>query len=93
MKKNINQEYSSSRRSFLKKSSIIATASALSVRSPYVFSKQKTTLRVMGTHVTLQEEIRQKAMADLGINIIFEPGGEAELIQKASTQPELLGRN
>jgi putative spermidine/putrescine transport system substrate-binding protein len=90
MKKNINQEYSSSRRSFLKKSSIIATASALSVRSPYVFSKQKTTLRVMGTHVTLQEEIRQKAMADLGINIIFEPGGEAELIQKASTQPELF---
>ncbi len=82
------QIHSESRRSFLKKSSVLAATSALTIKAPYVFSKQKTTLRVLGTHVTLQEEIRQKAMEDLGINIIFEPGGEAELVQKASTQPE-----
>ena len=41
----------------------------------------------MGTHVTLQEEIRQQAMADLGINLVFEAKGEAELVQKATSQP------
>ncbi|WP_284451139.1 ABC transporter substrate-binding protein [Methylophaga thalassica] len=78
---------SADRRSFIKKSGLLAGMSVLSSKAPFVFARTKPTLRVMGTHVTLQEQIRQKAMADLGINIVFEPGGEAELIQKASTQP------
>ncbi|MCX4189238.1 ABC transporter substrate-binding protein [Methylophaga sp. OBS3] len=77
-----------SRRKFLKRTSSCAGALLLSSKAPFVFAKKKTTLRVMGTHVTLQEELRQQAMSDLGIELIFEPGGEAELIQKATTQPE-----
>lgn len=77
-----------SRRKFLKRTSGCAGALLLSSKAPFVFAKKKTTLRVMGTHVTLQEELRQQAMSDLGIELIFEPGGEAELIQKATTQPE-----
>ncbi|MFO7908897.1 MAG: hypothetical protein R6U42_02490 [Halomonas sp.] len=37
------------------------------------------TLRVVGTHVTLQEPIRRRAEQDLGINIEFYPGGSALL--------------
>lgn len=46
------------------------------------------TLRVLGTHVTLQEQIRVAAEADLGINIEFIPGGSAAVLQQASTRPE-----
>lgn len=81
------ENISADRRSFIKKSGLVAGMSVLSSKAPFVFARTKPTLRVMGTHVTLQEQIRQKAMEDLGIDIIFEPGGEAELIQKASTQP------
>ena len=49
---------------------------------------RKPTLRVVGTHVTLQEEIRRKAEQDLGINIEFYPGGSAEVLLKAATNPE-----
>jgi len=45
-------------------------------------------LRVLGTHVTLQETLRQKAQNDLGFEIQFEPGGSAGVLQKASTRPE-----
>lgn len=61
---------------------------AASAKAPFVFAKKTPTLRVLGTHVTLQEEIRRKAMKDLGINIVFEPGGSAAVLQKASTRPE-----
>lgn len=76
------------RRAFLKHTVKGAAATILAANAPYVFAKTKTVLRVLGTHVTLQEEIRQKAMSDLGIHLEFEPRGEAELVQKASTQPE-----
>ena len=75
-----------SRRTFLKGASAIGVAAA--VKAPFVFAKKKTTLRVMGTHVTLQEELRQKAMADLGIDIIFEAKGSAAVLQKAAMFPE-----
>ena len=55
--------------------------------TPFAIGKAKPTLRVMGTHVTLQETIRQRAMEDLGINIAFEPGGSAAVLQKASMIP------
>tara|TARA_R110002111_G_scaffold66407_7_gene108228 strand:- start:1904 stop:3178 length:1275 start_codon:yes stop_codon:yes gene_type:complete len=77
-----------SRRDFLKKSGSACIGIGLLNKSPLVYSKNKYTIRVLGTHVTLQEELRQKAMADLGINIIFEPGGSAQVLHKASTRPE-----
>ena len=79
---------STDRRSFLKNATTLVGCSALSLKAPFVFSRTKATLRVMGTHVTLQEAIREQAMKDLGIEIQFEPKGEAELVQKATTQPE-----
>lgn len=56
-------------------------------RAPYVFAKTTTKLRILGTHVTLQEELREKAMEDLGIELIFEPKGSAAVLQKASISP------
>jgi putative spermidine/putrescine transport system substrate-binding protein len=57
-------------------------------QAPYVFSRQRTQLRVLGTHVTLQEKLRQKAMEDLDIDLIFEPHGSAAVLQKASMNPQ-----
>ena len=53
-----------------------------------MFAREKTVLRVMGTHVTLREDIRRRAMDDLGLDIRFEPGGDAYVLQKASMHPE-----
>ncbi|MFQ3189420.1 MAG: putative spermidine/putrescine transport system substrate-binding protein [Paraglaciecola sp.] len=53
-------------------------------QAPFVFAKQRTQLRVLGTHFTLQEKIRQKAMEELNIDLIFEPHGSAAVLQKAS---------
>jgi len=58
------------------------------VKAPYVMSKAASTVRVLGTHVTLQEELRQQAMKDLGIKLVFEPKGSAAVLQKASSNPE-----
>ncbi len=77
-----------SRRSFLKNAIKTTGVGLVGLHAPYVFAKSKVTLRVMGTHVTLQAEIRKQATADLGIDLIFEPRGEAELLQKAVTRPE-----
>jgi putative spermidine/putrescine transport system substrate-binding protein len=46
------------------------------------------TIRVVGTHVTLQETLRRRAEEELGIRIEFYPGGSAEVLLKASTDPE-----
>jgi putative spermidine/putrescine transport system substrate-binding protein len=64
-----------------------AIGAALVAKAPYVFAKQRTKLRILGTHVTLQEELRQKAMDDLGIDLVFEPKGSAAVLQKASVSP------
>lgn len=63
-------------------------SAATIVKAPYVFAKTAPTLRVLGTHVTLQEELRQQAMSDLGINIKFEARGSASVLQKASISPQ-----
>lgn len=76
------------RRSLLKSASVIASGACLQAKAPMVFSKTKVTLRVLGTHVTLQEELRHQAMKDLGIDIQFEPKGSAAVLQKASMFPE-----
>lgn len=77
-----------SRRKTLKNIAIGSLAGAAAIKAPYVFSRNKVTLRVLGTHVTLQEQLREQAMADLGINLVFEPKGSAAVLQKASMFPE-----
>ncbi len=48
----------------------------------------KPTIKILGTHVTLQETLRRKAEKDLGINIEYYPGGSAEVFLRASTNPD-----
>ncbi len=75
-----------SRRDFLR----LAASGTAALCAPRVLAKsaRRPTLRVLGTHVTLQEPIRRKAEADLGISIEFQPRGSAAVIQQASTRPE-----
>ena len=80
-------EHSQKRRDFLKTLGVGAAASTLAFKAPYVFAKNKVTLRIMGTHVTLQEELRQRAIRELGINIEFTPMGSAAVLQKAAADP------
>ncbi|MGQ8365852.1 ABC transporter substrate-binding protein [Glaciecola sp. 1036] len=75
------------RRHFLKSMGAGLAATACISKAPYVFAKQKVTLRVMGTHVTLQEELRQLAMKELGFKIEFTPMGSAAVLQKAAADP------
>ncbi|WMS90556.1 extracellular solute-binding protein [Pseudoalteromonas sp. HL-AS1] len=72
------------KRSTLKKLAAIGLTAGAITHAPYVFARKKVTLRVLGTHVTLQEAIRKQAMSDLGINIEFTPAGSAAVLQKAS---------
>jgi len=53
-----------------------------------VYARREYHIRVLGTHVTLQEPLRKRAEKDLGITISFEPGGSAAVLHKASTRPE-----
>lgn len=55
--------------------------------TPFAIGKSRPVLRVMGTHVTLQEALRRRAMADLNIDIQFEAKGSAAVLQKASMYP------
>ena len=79
-----NDDSSASRRTLLKAGLAFGLTAGI---TPFAIGKAKPTLRVMGTHVTLQEAIRQRAIEDLGINIEFEPGGSATVLQKASMNP------
>jgi putative spermidine/putrescine transport system substrate-binding protein len=76
------------RRTFLKNSVKGAGLGLSILKAPAIIAQKTPTLRVMGTHVTLQEELRKKAMKDLKINIEFQPMGSAAVLQKASAQPE-----
>ncbi len=76
------------RRRFLKQS--VATGSMLAstaITAPHVYAKQKFVVRVLGTHVTLQEPLRLQAERELGIKLVFSPGGDASILHKASTLP------
>jgi len=75
------------KRTTLKKLAMIGLTAGAITHAPYVFARKKVTLRVLGTHVTLQEAIRKQAMSDLGINIEFTPAGSAAVLQKASMDP------
>lgn len=73
------------RRRFLTRSG----ATGLSVAcGPFVHARPKPRLRVLGTHVTLQESLRERAMRDLDIELVFSPGGSAEVLQRAASKPE-----
>ena len=76
-----------SRRQFIKKAALPSLA-AVGFPSIIQAANRKPTLRIVGTHVTLQEALRVRAEQDLGINIEFYPGGSAEVLLKASTNPE-----
>lgn len=76
------------RRQFIKRSTALGIGAAVSVKAPFVHSKTRPKLRVLGTHVTLREEIREHAMRDLDIDIEFAPGGSAEVLQQATSEPE-----
>ncbi|WP_082354110.1 ABC transporter substrate-binding protein [Marinagarivorans algicola] len=77
-----------SRRRFITEPARAGAAIAVASKAPYVFARKPIKLRILGTHVTLQEKLRQQAMKDLGFEIIFEPKGSAAVLQKASMYPE-----
>lgn len=74
------------RRKFVKKG-IQGAVAAMTIKAPYGFARKEYHIRVLGTHVTLQEELRKKAEQDLGIKITFTPGGSASVLHQASTNP------
>lgn len=77
------------RRDFLIKGLGSTAAAAALTGFPNIIRARngKPTLRVVGTHVTLQEKLRRRAEKDLGIHIEFHPGGSAEVLLKTSTDP------
>lgn len=87
-KKDQNNSQTYTRRHMLKTALGASAATLAASKAPYVFARNKTVVRVLGTHVTLQEELRQRAMKDLGIELIYEPKGSAAVLQKASFSPE-----
>jgi len=75
------------RRQFIKKTATLSAGAAIAVKAPYVHAKTRPKLRVLGTHVTLREELRERAMRELNIDIEFIPGGSASVLQKATSDP------
>ncbi len=75
------------RRDFIKTTAKGLGSALAYSHAPYIIAKTKTKLRVMGTHVTLQEELRKMAERDLGIELIFQPNGSAAVLQKAAADP------
>ncbi len=75
------------RRQLLVKAGQASAAAALPLSAPFVHARQRPVLRVLGTHVTLQPAIRERAMRDLGIDLVFEARGNNKVLQKASTRP------
>ncbi|EWH11259.1 signal peptide prediction, partial [Catenovulum agarivorans DS-2] len=83
----MHSQFDETRRRYIKTVLTASLGGVVASVAPHVWSKKRLRLRVLGTHVTLQEAIRQQAMQDLGIEVSFEPGGSATVLQKASTQP------
>ena len=81
--------YDNSRRDFIKQSTSLGVATVTAMTFPNILhAKYKyPTIKVLGTHVTLQREIQKKAQEDLKINVEFIPGGSAEVMLKASLDP------
>ncbi|WP_439105776.1 ABC transporter substrate-binding protein [Congregibacter sp.] len=75
------------RRAFLKRAGTLLAASSIGFPAIISARNAKPTVRVLGTHVTLQEPIRQRAEKELGINLEYSPGGSAQVLFKASMDP------
>lgn len=77
------------RRQFVKSSAAAVALGGAALGFPSIVKavNRRPTIRIVGTHVTLQEPLRRRAEQDLGINIEFYPGGSAEVLLKASTDP------
>ena len=65
-----------------------ANSAPAAPRAPSLLLRKDRTLRVLGTHVTLQEPLRRQAELDLGFRIEYSPGGSAAVLHQASTRPE-----
>lgn len=76
-----------SKRKSIKKLAGLGFTAAAAIKAPYIIAGDKPTLKILGTHVTLQEALREQAMKDLGINLVYEPKGSAAVLQKASVNP------
>jgi putative spermidine/putrescine transport system substrate-binding protein len=76
------------RRQFLTQAATTVAASSAVVAAPAIQIPKRVTLRVLGTDVTMKEDIRRRAEQDLGFDIQFEGLGSAGVLQKASTRPE-----
>ncbi len=76
-----------SRRKMVKNLAIASLGAGLISKAPYVFARQRTKLRILGTGVTLQQELRRQAMQDLGIELSFETRSGGEVLQKAIMAP------
>lgn len=76
-----------SRRKFIKTAALATVGAAITMKTSFARPKTRPTLRVLGTHVTLQEELRVRAQKELDIDIVFTPGGSAEVLQKATSNP------
>lgn len=75
------------RRDFLKTTATLTAGTASLLSAPYVHTQEKVTVRVLGTHVTLQEIIHKRAEEELGINLVFEPRGDAEQLHRGRNNP------
>lgn len=76
------------RRTFLRQSTRLGAAALAAAAFPKLAqATAKPTIKVVGTHVTLLEPIRQRAEQDLGIKLEFHPSGDAEVLLKAATDP------
>lgn len=73
------------RREFLVTASRMG-ATAMAV--PFIHCRRRPVVRVLGTHVTLQEPLRERAQRELGIELEFQPGGSASVLHQASTRPD-----
>ena len=56
--------------------------------APAIHLHRRPQLRVLGTEITLLEAVRERAEADLGIELIFEPLDFLSAQQRAATHPE-----
>ncbi|WP_439101656.1 ABC transporter substrate-binding protein [Congregibacter sp.] len=82
--------YKSGRRKVLKQACALLATSCTGFPAIISARDAKPTVRVLGTHVTLQEPLRQRAEKELGINLVYSPGGSAQVLFRASMDPSVF---
>lgn len=76
------------RRALLGAAGAFAFSREVGAAGPAIHTKKRRVLRVLGTHVSLQDEIRRRAEAELGVELEFSIGGPSDILHRASTRPE-----